>query len=62
MLLVFQFFAKIEPKSSVRINSDYSSVVAWVINGISKKMGFVIISAIEVFKFQHGFKVKAFYI
>ena len=63
VLLAFQVFAKIAPKSYIRINSDNSSVVSWVNKGrCSKKMGFIILSAIEVFKFRYGLKVKAFYI
>ena len=63
VLLAFQLFAKRAPKSFVRINSDNSNVVSWINKGrCSKKMGFLMLSAIEFFKFQYGLKVKAFYI
>ena len=63
VLFAFQVFAKIAPKSFIRINSDNSSAVAWINKGrCSKKMGFLILSAIEVFKFRYGLKIKACYI
>ena len=63
VLLAFQVFAKISPKSYIRINSDNSNVVSWVNKGrCSKKHGVLILSAIEAFKFKYGLKVKAFYV
>ena len=63
VLLAFQVFAKIAPNSFIRVNSDNTSVVAWLNKGrCSKKAGFQILSAIETLKFNYGLKVKAFYI
>ena len=63
VLLAFQVFAKMAPKSFVRINSDNSSVVPWLNKGrCSKKLGFLILSSIEFFKYRFGLRVKAFYI
>ena len=63
VLLAFQVFAKIAPNRFIRINSDNTSVVTWLNKGrCSKKSGFLILSAIETFKFNFGLKVKAFYI
>ena len=63
VLLACQMFAKISPKSFVRINSDNSNVVTWVNKGrCSKKLGFLLLSAIEFFKFRFGLRVKAYYI
>ena len=63
VLLAFQVFAKIAPKSFIRINSDNTSVVAWLNKGrCSKKPGFQILAAIEAIKFNFGLKIKAFYI
>ena len=63
MLLAFQRFAELTPRSFVRINSDNSSVVAWLNKGrCSKKMGFLLLAAIEFFKYRFGLRVKAYYI
>ena len=63
MLLAFQVFAKIAPSSFIRVNSDNTSVVAWLNKGrCSKQLGFRILAAIETFKLNFGLKVKAFYI
>ena len=63
VLLAFQVFAKIAPNKLIRVNSDNTSVVSWLNKGrCSKRPGFLILSAIESFKFNFGLKVKAFYI
>ena len=63
MLLAFQVFAKIAPNSFIRVNSDNTNVVSWLNKGrCSKKMGFLLLSAIEGFKFKFGLKVRAFHI
>ena len=63
VLLAFQVFSKLSPKSFVRINSDNSSVVVWLNKGrCSKKLGFLLLSAIEFFKFRYTLRVKAYYI
>ena len=59
VLLAFQVFAKIAPKSFIRINSDNTSVVAWLNKGrCSKKPGFLNLAAIEAIKIQFWFKSK----
>ena len=63
VLLAFQVFAKIAPNKLIRVNSDNTSVVSWLNKGrCSKRPGFLILSAIEAFKFNFGLKVKTFYI
>ena len=63
VLLAFQVFAKIAPNSFIRVNSDNTNVVSWLNKGrCSKKMGFLLLSAIEAFKFKFGLKVRAFHI
>ena len=63
VLFAFQVFAKLKPKSYIRLNSDNSNVVSWVNRGrCSKKMGFLLLSAIEFFKYKFGLRIKAFYI
>lgn len=63
VLLACQVFAKLSPNCFIRLNSDSTSVVAWVNKGrCSKRPGFLILSAIETFKFNFGLKMKAVYI
>ena len=63
VLLAFQVFSRIAPNCFIRINSDNSNVVSWINKGrCSKRKGFLLLSAIEYFKFKFGLKVKAFYI
>ena len=63
VLLAFQVFAESAPNCFIRVNSDNTNVVSWLNKGrCSKKLGFLILSAIEAFKFQFGLRVKAFYI
>ena len=63
VLLAFHIFAKKSPNSFVRINSDNTSVVSWLNKGrCSKKLGFLLLEAIETYKFNFGLKIKAFYI
>ena len=63
VLIAFQLFAKLKPKSYVRVNSDNKNVVAWINKGrCSKKWGFRLLSAIEFFKYKFELRIKAFYI
>ena len=63
VLLAFQAFASIAPNCLIRLNSDNKNVVSWLNKGrCSKKLGFLILSAIEAFKFRFQLKVKAFHI
>ena len=63
VLLAFQVFAIIAPKSFIRINSDNTSVVAWLNKGrCLKKPGFLLLVTTEAIKFNFGLKVKAVYI
>ena len=62
-LFAFQIFAKNARTKLVRVNSDNKNTVSWLNKGrCSKKLGFLLLSAIEFFKFKYGLKVKAFYI
>ena len=62
-LLACQVFAKLAPNSFIRLNSDNTNVVTWMNKGrCLKRPGFLILSAIESFKFNFGLKVKAVYI
>ena len=63
VLLACQVFAKLAPNCFIRLNSDNTNVVTWMNKGrCSKRPGFLILSAIESFKFNFGLKVKAVYI
>ena len=63
VLLAFQVFADIAPNFFIRINSDNTNVVTWLNKGrCSKKLGFLILSAIEAFKFKYGLRVRAYHI
>ena len=63
VLLAFQAFARIAPNSFIRVNSDNQNVVSWLNKGrCSKELGFLLLSAMEAFKFQFGLRVKAYYI
>ena len=63
VLLAFQVFAKIAPNHFIRVNSDNTNVIAWLNKDrCLKKMGFILLSAIEAFKFKFGLKVRAFHI
>ena len=63
VLLAFQVFARIAPQRFIRINSDNTNVVSWLNKGrCSKQLGFLLLSAIEFFKYKFGLRVKAYYI
>ena len=62
-LFAFQVFAKIAPASFVRLNSDNTNTVGWLNKGrCSKRLGFLLLSGIELYKFRFRLKVKAHYI
>ena len=62
-LFAFQAFAKNGRKKFIRVNSDNTNTVTWLNKGrCSKKFGFLILSAIEYYKFKYGLKIKAYYI
>ena len=62
-LFAFQVFAKYGKSKLIRINSDNTNTVSWLNKGrCPKNMGFLLLSAIEFYKFKHGLKIKAFYI
>ena len=62
-LFAFQAFAKNGRKKFVRVNSDNTNTVTWLNKGrCSKKIGFLILSAIEYYKFKYGLKIKAYYV
>ena len=63
VLFAFHGFAKFAPSSYVRINSDNTNTVNWLNNGrCSKKVGFLLLSAIQFYKEKYMMRVKAYYI
>ena len=62
-LFAFHVFSNIAPASFIRINSDNTNTVGWLNKGrCSKKMGFLLLSAIAYYKYVGGLRVTAFYI
>ena len=62
VLFAFHCFAKLAPKSYVRINSDNTNTVSWLNKArCPKKMGFLLLAAIQFYKAKHMLRVKAFY-
>ena len=63
VLFAFQGFSKFAPSSFIRINSDSTNTVSWLNNGrCPKKLGFLLLSAIQFYKAKYRLRVKAFYI
>ena len=62
-LFAFHAFSKIAPTHFIRINSDNTNTVGWLNKGrCSKKLGFLLLSAIAHYKYAGGLKVTAHYI
>ena len=62
-LRAFQLFSKLSPTNFIRINSDNTSVVAWLNKGrCSKPLEFLLPSATEFYKYKFALKVKAFHL
>ena len=62
-VIAFILFAPHSPSSLVRINTDNKNVVAWLKKGrCSKKLGYRLLSVIELMKLKYNLKVTVFYI
>ena len=62
-LFAFHVFSRFTPCSLLRLNSDNTNAVIWLNKGrCSKRLGFLILSAIEFYKAKYGLKVKTAYI
>ena len=63
VVIAFLIFAPLTPSSLVRINTDNQNVVSWLNKGrCSKKVGYRLLSIIELMKLRYNLKVSVFYI
>ena len=61
--IAFVYFAPLYPSSLIRINTDNQNVVSWLNKGrCSKKLGYRLLSVIELMKRKYNLKVSVFYI
>ena len=62
-VIAFLYFAPLSPSSIIRINTDNQNVVSWLNRGrCSKKLGYRLLSVIELLKLKYNLKVSVFYI
>ena len=62
-VIAFLYFAPKSPSSLVRINCDNSNVVSWLNKSrCSKKLGYRLLSVIELIKLKYNLKVSVFFI
>ena len=62
-VVAFVYFAPLSPSSIVRINVDNQNVVAWLQKSrCSKKLGYRLLSVIELIKIKYNLKVSVSYI
>ena len=62
-VIAFVYFAPLYPSTLVRINTDNQNVVSWLNRGrCSKKLGYRLLSVIELMKQKYNLKVSVFYI
>ena len=62
-VIAFILFAPFSPSSWIRINTDNQNVVSWLNKGrCSKKLGYRLLSVIELIKLKYNLKVSVFYI
>ena len=62
-VIAFLLFAPHSPSSLIRINTDNQNVVSWLRKGRwSKKLGYRLLSVIELIKLRYNLKVSVFYI
>ena len=62
-VIAFLLFAPYSPSSLVRINTDNKNVLAQLKKGrCSKKLGYRLLSVIELIKMKYNLKVSVFYI
>ena len=63
VLFAFHGFAKFAPRRYIRINSDNTNTVNWLNKGrCPKKIGFLLLSAIQFYKAKYMLRTKAYYI
>ena len=62
-VIAFLYFAPFYPYSIIRINTDNQNVVSWLRKGrCSKKLGYRLLSVIELMKLKYNLKVSVMYI
>ena len=62
-VIAFILFAPYTPSSWIRINTDNQNVVSWLNKGrCAKKVGYRLLSVIELIKLKYNLKVSVFYI
>ena len=62
-VIAFILFAPYSPSSWIRINTDNQNVVSWLNRGrCAKKLGYRLLSVIELMKLKYNLKVSVFYI
>ena len=63
VLFAFHGFARLAPRCFIRVNSDNTNTVNWINKGrCSKKIGFLLLSAIQFYKAKYMLRVKAYHI
>ena len=63
VVIAFIQFAPHSPSSLIRINTDNQNVISWLKKGrCSKKLGYVLLSVIELMKLKYNLKVSVAYI
>ena len=62
-VIALLYFAPCYPSSLVRINSDNQNVVSWLNRGrCSKKVGYRLLSVIELMKYKYDLKISTYFI
>ena len=62
-VIAFIIFAPYSPSSWIQINTDNQNVVSWLNRGrCAKKLGYRLLSVIELIKLKYNLKVPVFYI
>ena len=62
-VIAFIIFSPYSPSSWIRINTDNQNVVSWLNRGrCAKKLGYRLLSVIELMKLKYNLKVSVFYI
>ena len=63
VVIAFTYFSSLSPSSLIRINADNQNVIAWLKKGrCSKKLGYRLLSVIELMKLKYNLKISAKYI
>ena len=62
-VIAFVYFAPLYPSALICVNTDNQNVVSWLNKGrCSKKLGYRLLSVIELMKQKYKLKVSVFYI